>query len=151
MSSPQQVGDPRLVAPNPRLGRVVREAGWIVFLAIGIYLALVLASYQRSDPGPFFSGTGDPIANQGGALGAWLADALLYTFGWSAWWWVALAAYGILRLYRRVETWEVLNRRSLAVSLIGFVVGAFFLSLAYTEMLYTLIALAAGLQKVAQA
>ena len=38
----------------------------------------------------------------------------------------------------------------LTASLIGFVVGAFFLSLAYTEMLYTLIALAAGLQKVAQ-
>ncbi len=38
----------------------------------------------------------------------------------------------------------------LTASLIGFVVGAFFLSLAYTEMLYTLIALAVGLQKVAQ-
>jgi probable O-glycosylation ligase (exosortase A-associated) len=39
----------------------------------------------------------------------------------------------------------------LTASLIGFVVGAFFLSLAYTEMLYTLIALAVGLQKVANA
>ena len=39
----------------------------------------------------------------------------------------------------------------LTASLIGFVVGAFFLSLAYTEMLYTLIALAVGLQKVAHA
>jgi len=109
-----------VAAPNPRLGRVLREAGWIVFLALGIYLALVLATYSRNDPGPFFSGTGDPIANKGGALGAWLADALLCVFGWSAWWWVALALYGILRLYRRVEAWEVLNRRSVAVSLIGF-------------------------------
>jgi O-antigen ligase len=39
----------------------------------------------------------------------------------------------------------------LTASLVGFVVGAFFLSLAYTEMLYTLIALAAALQKVARA
>jgi S-DNA-T family DNA segregation ATPase FtsK/SpoIIIE len=109
-----------VAAPNPRLGRVLREAGWIVFLALGIYLALVLATYSRNDPGPFFSGTGDPIANKGGALGAWLADALLCVFGWSAWWWVGLALYGILRLYRRVEAWEVLNRRSVAVSLIGF-------------------------------
>jgi putative inorganic carbon (HCO3(-)) transporter len=37
---------------------------------------------------------------------------------------------------------------ALMASLIGFVVGAFFLSLAYTEMLYTLVALAVGLQKV---
>ena len=107
-------------APHPRLGRVLREAGWIVFLALGLYLALVLATYSRNDPGPFFSGTGAPIANKGGAMGAWLADSLLYVFGWSAWWWVALAGYGILRLYARVEAWEVLNRRSLAVSLTGF-------------------------------
>jgi len=33
---------------------------------------------------------------------------------------VALAGYGILRLYARVEAWEMLNRRSLAVSLTGF-------------------------------
>lgn len=39
-------------------------------------------------------------------------------------------------------------KQALMASLIGFVVGAFFLSLAYHEMLYTLIALAVGLQKV---
>ena len=37
---------------------------------------------------------------------------------------------------------------ALTASLIGFIVGAFFLSLAYSEMLYTLAALAVGLQKV---
>jgi O-antigen ligase len=37
----------------------------------------------------------------------------------------------------------------LTASLIGFVVGAFFLSLGYSEMLYTLVALAVGLRKVA--
>ena len=53
-------------------------------------------------------------------MGAWFADGLLYVFGLSAWWWVVLAIYGILRLYARVEAWEVLNRRSLAISLGGF-------------------------------
>lgn len=38
---------------------------------------------------------------------------------------------------------------ALTASLLGFVVGAFFLSLAYSEMLYTLVALAVGLRKVA--
>jgi probable O-glycosylation ligase (exosortase A-associated) len=37
---------------------------------------------------------------------------------------------------------------ALTASLAGFVVGALFLSLAYSEMLYTLVALAVGLQKV---
>jgi len=41
--------------------------------------------------------------------------------------------------------------RALMASLIGFVVGAYFLSLAYSEMLYTLVAMAVGLQKVTAA
>ncbi len=108
-------------APNPRLGRVLREAGWIVLLAAGAYLALILASYHRGDPGPFFSGAGEALHNKGGVAGAWIAELLLYFFGVSAWWWVGLALYGILRLYRRVEAWELLNRRTLAVALAGFV------------------------------
>ena len=55
-------------------------------------------------------------------MGAWLADAFYYVFGMSAWWWVVLAVYCILRMYRRVEAWEILNRRTLAVSLAGFAV-----------------------------
>jgi O-Antigen ligase len=39
----------------------------------------------------------------------------------------------------------------LGASLLGFVVGSFFLSLAYSEMLYTLIALSVGLQKACSA
>jgi O-antigen ligase len=40
---------------------------------------------------------------------------------------------------------------ALTASLLGFVVGSFFLSLAYSEMLYTLVALAVGLRKVSAA
>jgi O-antigen ligase len=41
--------------------------------------------------------------------------------------------------------------QSLRAALVGFVVGAFFLSLAYSEMLYTLAALAVALEKIARA
>jgi O-antigen ligase len=40
--------------------------------------------------------------------------------------------------------------QSLTAALVGFVVGAFFLSLAYADMLYVLIAFAVGLQKIAR-
>ena len=43
---------------------------------------------------------------------------------------------------RRLQLTQVLT-----ASLIGFVVGAFFLSLAYSDMLYTLIAMAVGMRK----
>lgn len=39
--------------------------------------------------------------------------------------------------------------QSLMASLVGFIVGGFFLSLGYSDMLYTLVALAVGLHKIA--
>jgi O-antigen ligase len=39
-------------------------------------------------------------------------------------------------------------KQAVTAALLGFVVGAFFLSLAYSEILYTLLAFAVGLQKV---
>ena len=107
---------------DPRLARVLREAGWILAAAVGAYLALALGTFHPDDPGPFHSGMGEAIRNRAGGVGAWLAEALLYLFGISAWWWVLLAAWGVLRLYARVETWEIVDRRSLAVSLAGFAV-----------------------------
>jgi O-antigen ligase len=41
--------------------------------------------------------------------------------------------------------------QSLMTALVGFVIGAFFLSLAYTDMLYTLVALTVALEKTARA
>src|SRR6185312_360133 len=73
---------------SPRLAALVRESWWLLVVAIFAYLALILATYQRSDPGWSFSGSGTAIHNKGGAVGAWLADLLLYLFGVSAWWWV---------------------------------------------------------------
>jgi S-DNA-T family DNA segregation ATPase FtsK/SpoIIIE len=99
---------------------MLREAGWLLLLAAGAYLALALATYHRGDPGPFFSGSGDSVANRAGTAGAWIAEVLLYLFGLSAWWWVALAAWGVARLYARVEAWEMPSRRLLAVALAGF-------------------------------
>jgi DNA segregation ATPase FtsK/SpoIIIE, S-DNA-T family len=99
---------------------VLREAGWLLLLAVALYLALALATYHRGDPGPFFSGGGGAVANKAGAAGAWIAETLLYLFGISAWWWVTLAVFGVLRLYRRVESWEMVSRRTLAVALAGF-------------------------------
>ncbi len=100
----------------------MREAGWILVLALGAWLALVLASYHPTDPGPHYSGPEAPVLNQGGLAGAWVAGLLYFVFGFSAWWWVGLGLLAVLKLYRRVEAWQLLNRRSFAVTLIGFAV-----------------------------
>jgi O-antigen ligase len=65
------------------------------------------------------------------------------------------SAFAALGRANRVEQAEVRHGAgrpplapALTAALIGFVVGAFFLSLAYSEILFTLIALAIGLEKV---
>jgi len=56
------------------------------------------------------------VRNAGGVVGAWVSSLLLYLFGISAYWWVALSAYVAFWGYRRIE------RRPLVVALIGFAV-----------------------------
>jgi O-antigen ligase len=69
---------------------------------------------------------------------------------------IGSALLGLRRLAARrprPETWCHAPRelvQALIASLIGFVVGAFFLSLAYSELLYMLLAFAVGAQKVAR-
>jgi S-DNA-T family DNA segregation ATPase FtsK/SpoIIIE len=120
--SPPPTSSRDAAPPSPRLSRLLREAGWLVFLALTIYLILILATHQGSDPGYFYSGTGNGILNKGGLTGAWISDFLLGLFGISAWWWVVLAAYSVMRLFRRVEVWSVFDHRTLAIALTGFVV-----------------------------
>jgi S-DNA-T family DNA segregation ATPase FtsK/SpoIIIE len=82
----------------------------------------VLASSHPTDPGPHSDGPATAILNQGGAAGAWIAGALYFVFGFSAWWWVVFGVLAILRLYRRLEAWELVSRRSVAVALCGFAI-----------------------------
>ena len=112
---------PKLQTPeSTRVSKLLREAGWIGLLAVAIYLGLILATHSAKDAGYFFSGVGAAAVNKGGVMGAWLSDFFLGLFGLSAWWLVVLAAYGVLRLFRRVETWGIFDRRNLAIAMIGF-------------------------------
>ncbi|HEY6044328.1 MAG TPA: DNA translocase FtsK 4TM domain-containing protein, partial [Nitrosospira sp.] len=84
-----------------------------------LYLALILYGYDRLDPGWSHSGDG-PLQNPGGVAGAWLADLLLYLFGFSAWWWVLFFLYVMFGTFRRIEATGVFDRRPLLVSAVGF-------------------------------
>src|SRR5512144_884309 len=87
---------------SPRFARLLRESWWLLVVAAFLYLALTLVTYTKSDPGWSFSGSGAPIANRGGVVGAWLSDLLLYLFGFSAWWWVVGGVVLVVLGYRRV-------------------------------------------------
>ncbi len=81
---------------------LVHEAWWLLVVALLAFLALILATYHRTDPAWSYSGAGGAIQNKGGVVGAWLADILLYLFGLSAWWWVVAGVVLVVVGYRRM-------------------------------------------------
>ncbi|MFC3340056.1 DNA translocase FtsK [Paracandidimonas soli] len=91
--------------PSPlqsRLSSLLREARWIVFAALAVWLALVLASWNKTDPAWSQSVPGNIVHNRGGALGAYVADLLLFLFGYSAWLWVVLLGQRVLAGFYRL-------------------------------------------------
>ncbi|MGB8339047.1 MAG: DNA translocase FtsK 4TM domain-containing protein [Burkholderiales bacterium] len=113
------LGDKRAPLP-PRISTLLREAWWLLLALAGIYLTLVLVTYHPQDPAWSHTGSRLTVQNAGGVLGAYVSDILLYLFGMSAWWWLVLAAFGIYRAFVKIQTSELIDRRTVYVSAIGF-------------------------------
>jgi S-DNA-T family DNA segregation ATPase FtsK/SpoIIIE len=119
--------NPSLAQRNPlfplpeRIAALVREVRWIVAAALGCYFVLILSGYSRSDAGWSHAAHMERISNPGGRFGAWLADLLLYLFGLSAWWWVALIAV-VVALGHRIVSRVQADRRSLYLAVLGFLI-----------------------------
>ncbi len=82
---------------------LLREAGWIVQIALGLFLLLILITYDRADPGWSHAVVTKTLHNAGGRVGAWFADLLLYLFGVSAYLLVGLCIASVVRGYRRLR------------------------------------------------
>jgi DNA segregation ATPase FtsK/SpoIIIE, S-DNA-T family len=108
-----------------KIAALVHEVRWLVIGGVGLYLALILWGFAPVDPGWSHAAHAEAIANPGGRFGAWLADLLLYVFGLSAWWWVALLFFLVGWGYRRLDILFGGDRRPLAIALVGFVVLLF--------------------------
>src|SRR5687767_4077532 len=106
----------------PKIAALLRESGWFALLGFALYLALVLYTYDKADPGWSHSTATSVIRNAGGRLGAWLADILLYLFGVSAYWWVVFCGFLVAWGFRNIEHATEGDRRSYAVIAIGFAV-----------------------------
>jgi S-DNA-T family DNA segregation ATPase FtsK/SpoIIIE len=103
-----------------RLAGLLREARWLLLVAIAVYLVLIFATFQRSDPSWSHSATDAVTRNAGGVVGAYLSDILLFLFGVSAYWWVALCVYVVIWGYRRLDGTSLIDRRPLWAALAGF-------------------------------
>jgi len=106
-------------ALSPRFARLVRESWWLLVVAAFAWLALILATYAKGDPGWSYSGVGGAIANKGGVAGAWLADLMLYLFGFSAWWWVVAGMILVVAGYRRIGHPELASEHPLGLGILA--------------------------------
>ena len=67
-------------------GRFAAELVLVVgFVVLGVWL-LALLSYSAQDASWSTSGAGGSLHNRAGRVGAWLADASYFVFGFSVWW-----------------------------------------------------------------
>jgi S-DNA-T family DNA segregation ATPase FtsK/SpoIIIE len=111
----------RTPAPLPgKIARLLRESKWLLIILVAVYVAMVLLTYDRADPGWSHSALAERIHNAGGRVGAWIADLLLYVFGLSAYWLVVLCLYAVAWGYRRLDGTSLSDRRPFVVALAGF-------------------------------
>ena len=77
-----------------------REGLLILISATALYLVLSLFSYQPSDPGWSHAGPTQAVVNQGGVVGAWIADVFLYLFGIMAYVFPVMVGYSGWLVFR---------------------------------------------------
>lgn len=86
-----------------KLVQMLKEYSWVGMAVLSLYIFLILISYQRGDVGWSHSGETQTVQNYGGLLGAWCADVLLYSFGMSAYLFIFLFIYLIIREHQVPE------------------------------------------------
>ena len=97
------VSSRRRPADEPEAGTSQRPTHWqrqALVLAGGVVWLLVLIAlltHSASDAAFSTSGSGEPVRNRAGVLGAWLSDLALFLVGFSVWWAMAIALHRWLR------------------------------------------------------
>ncbi|MGZ3238155.1 MAG: DNA translocase FtsK 4TM domain-containing protein, partial [Burkholderiaceae bacterium] len=93
-----------------RLVRLLSEARWFAIAGVTLYLILIFLSYSKLDPAWSHASVVPKLHNWGGRAGAWLADVLLYVFGFSAWWWCVSLLRSVWRGYRQLSQKYILKK-----------------------------------------
>ncbi|MDR2626001.1 MAG: DNA translocase FtsK 4TM domain-containing protein [Zoogloeaceae bacterium] len=86
-----------------KIGFLLQESRWLLVGALALFLGLSLWGYHREDPAWSHATGVTVVLNPAGRAGAWVSDVLLYVFGFSAWWWIALCLMFVWWGYRRLS------------------------------------------------
>ncbi|MDR0439604.1 MAG: DNA translocase FtsK 4TM domain-containing protein [Candidatus Accumulibacter sp.] len=109
-------------SPLPeKIGFILQESRWLALIALAAFLGLALWGFDRADPGWSYAVSTTVLHNPAGRGGAYIADLLLYLFGFSAWWWVIFLLAMVWWGYRRLDGLRPADRRPFYIATAGFV------------------------------
>lgn len=112
----------RETSPLPdKIGGLLQESRWLAVGAVALFLSMALWGFNKEDPGWSHAVVTQSLHNPSGRAGAWIADLLLYIFGFSAWWWIVLLVMSVWWGFRKLNGDEVVDRRPLYIALGGFI------------------------------
>jgi DNA segregation ATPase FtsK/SpoIIIE, S-DNA-T family len=110
-------------SPLPeKIGTLLQESRWLAVGAVALFLTMALWGFSKEDAGWSHAIVSHSMHNPAGRAGAWIADLMLYIFGFSAWWWIVLLGMSVWWGFRKLNTSEKQDKRPLFIALAGFIV-----------------------------
>lgn len=117
----KQAATPKNNLPNFIVKRL-SEGSFILILSGALFMLLSLFTYKVSDPGwSHTSRSGVDIANSGGQVGAYLADALYFAFGYFAYLLPIAFVYVAWAILKDFHSLETINKPVLMLRSVGFI------------------------------
>jgi len=101
----------------------IREVSVICLAAVSIFLFIALSSFYPGDPAWSHSASVDVIQNNTGIVGAWVADILLYLFGYLGYTFPFILAYSGWRIFKSIQNEESVNYGHYAIRAVGFILA----------------------------
>ena len=101
----------------------IREVSVICLAAVSIFLFIALSSFYPGDPAWSHSASVDVIQNNTGIVGAWVADILLYLFGYLGYSFPFILAYSGWRIFKSIRNEAPVNYGHYAVRVVGFILA----------------------------
>ena len=100
-----------------------REVSVICLAAVSIFLFIALSSFYPGDTAWSHSASVDVIQNNTGIVGAWVADILLYLFGYLGYTFPFILAYSGWRIFKSIQNEEPMNYGHYAIRSVGFILA----------------------------
>ncbi|MGI2261427.1 DNA translocase FtsK 4TM domain-containing protein [Shewanella sp. GXUN23E] len=98
----------------------LQEGGLLITCMLATFILLALSSFHPSDPGWSQTSYQGEIQNLTGAVGAWVADVLLYFFGYTAFLIPFVVAFAGWLLFKRSHRLLEVDYFSVGLRLVGF-------------------------------